>query len=448
MELELLPLSPVALALTLALGLLVVVVPRRWAALPILVAATFLPSVQRLVVLGLDFSMVRILILFAGTRLLLRSEWRSFRWHALDAAIVLSAIASIVTGAALEGMGGLESRLGRAFDVLGMYFCVRIALRTWADLLVTLRAAAACLSVCALFMTIEWATGRNLFSSLGGVPDVTVVRQGRLRCQGAFSHPIMAGVYGACWVPVMAALWFARARALAVVGAVAGAAIAVFSASSTSALGLALGLVGLALHPLRAHMRLVRWAALATVLFLHFVREAPVWHLFARINVVGGSGGYHRYLVIDRAIQHFGEWWLVGTREVSHWNIHWNDITNQYVATGINGGLVSVLVLLGIFWAGYRGLGLTARRRSLGAWPTHLAWALGAALFVHTGAFLAASYFGQMTFIFYLQLALVGSVIQIGQRSRRARSSVRRGAETPRRARSAASRTESETAAG
>ena len=52
--------------------------------------------------------------------------------------------------------------------------------------------------------------------------------------------------------------------------------------------------------------------ALALGTVLHFVMNHGIWHLIARIDLVGGSTGYHRFHLIDKAIAHFGERWLVG----------------------------------------------------------------------------------------------------------------------------------------
>ena len=53
----------------------------------------------------------------------------------------------------------------------------------------------------------------------------------------------------------------------------------------------------------------MRWAFFGTLLLLHLAMNNPVWHLLARVNVVGGSTGWHRYHLIDKAIEHL-EWWV------------------------------------------------------------------------------------------------------------------------------------------
>ena len=88
---------PGALAFTLAAGVLMLLLPQRYVIVPFLVAAVFIPIQQRLVIASLDFFMLRVLILFGWARLLVRSEYRGFKFNALDKGIILWAIASIIS---------------------------------------------------------------------------------------------------------------------------------------------------------------------------------------------------------------------------------------------------------------------------------------------------------------------------------------------------------------
>ena len=44
--------------------------------------------------------------------------------------------------------------------------------------------------------------------------------------------------------------------------------------------------------------------------------KAPVWALIQRIDIVGGSSGWHRYELIDQCIKHFSDWWLMGVKVI------------------------------------------------------------------------------------------------------------------------------------
>ena len=413
-------LSPVALSLTLVLGVLLLALPRRLALLPILCGVIFIPADQRIIIATLDFSMIRILVLFAAARVIVRGELRPLKLNAIDFCVFALPFIYIVTATLLYGtVGAFVNRLGIAFDLIGVYTFTRLLLRGWEDLRTTIYVATYCLGVFAVFMTIEWTTGRNLFSAIGGVPEITWIRDGRLRCQGAIAHPILAGVFGAVWTPLAFSLWWRRERVRAVLGYLAGFFIVVFSASSTPLLALVMGAGALMMWPLRKQMRAVRWASLAVIIFLHLVREKPVWHLLARINVVGGSTGYHRYKVIDKAIEHFDEWWLLGTPVIDHWRITSNDITNQYVGAGINGGLWAMLMYIAIISFSFQLIGRSVNSPYLTPDQRRFAWALGATHFTHAAIFFAVAYFGQVTYIWYLHIAFAAAMAEITVRQTR-----------------------------
>lgn len=74
-----------------------------------------------------------------------------------------------------------------------------------------------------------------------------------------------------------------------------------------------------------------------------------------------------------------------------------------------------VVVTLGLF-AGiivltFRGVGRIGRSVGEDRFHQLMAWALGAALLVHCANFLGVSYFGQIMVVWYLGLAMVGSLL-------------------------------------
>ena len=74
-----------------------------------------------------------------------------------------------------------------------------------------------------------------------------------------------------------------------------------------------------------------------------------------------------------------------------------------------------VVVTLGLF-AGiivltFRGVGRSGRSVGEDRFHQLMAWALGAALLVHCANFLGVSYFGQIIVVWYLGLAMVGSLL-------------------------------------
>jgi len=229
-----------------------------------------------------------------------------------------------------------------------------------------------------------------------------------MRCQGAFNHPIAAGCFWASLLPLIGALWWSgRNKVLVFFGFVNSFLIFLCSGSSTPAGAVVAGIVAAMLFPARYLMRYVQLGLVFVLILLHIVMKAPVWALIARVDVVGGSTSYHRYLLVDQAIRRFDEWWLVGTKSTAHWGWFLFDVANQYVSEAVRGGFLTLLLFLLILYLSYRGIGLVLLMHRKDRSKTILAWALGVSLFMHCIAFFGLHYLGQILVIWYLLLASI-----------------------------------------
>jgi hypothetical protein len=374
--------------------------------------ACFVAPAQRLVVFSLDFNLLRLIVLFGWARVLLRKETTHFRWNTLDACMLAFTVAT--TGLYTLQYGSVSAfvnRLGASFDAVGMYFLFRMLVRSFDDLRQAVMWSVIAAVPVALAFVIESQTGRNLFAFLGGVPAITLVRNGRLRCQGAFAHPVLAGCFWASLMPLIASLWWQRGqwRIAAVGGLFLSLLIIVLSASSTPVLALLAGTTGMTAYLLRQHVRLIRWSVVFVLMGLHIVMQAPVWHLISRVSAVGGSTGWHRFHLIDNFIRRWDEWALLGTMSTAHWGAGLEDVTNQYVLEGVRGGMLSLVLFVTAITIAFARVGRLWRAAPDGT-ERLFAWALGVSLFVHCVNFIGVSYFGQITMLWYLCLAAIGSM--------------------------------------
>jgi hypothetical protein len=246
------------------------------------------------------------------------------------------------------------------------------------------------------------------------------MRDGRLRCMASFSHPIMAGNFGATTAALVLGLWMTEPvhRMRHTIAAVSASAITILSASRGPLMAWLTALTGWGLWWQRKNMRAIRWTVFLVLLFLHLVREKPVWHLLARLASITGGTGYHRFKLIDEFIAHFSEWWLLGTGSTEHWHLaQSSDITNQYILEGIRGGLPTLLAFVTVLVLGFRTTGRSVRRAMTlpqlspveRERTAMVGWGLGVCLAVHSVAFIGVSYFGQMSSLLYLHVAMIPS---------------------------------------
>jgi hypothetical protein len=406
-------LHPFGLAAVILLGIGVLMLARHRAAMCVLIMACFVSSQQRIAVATLDFDLIRILVLFGWVRIFARRELTSIRWGALDFLIIVWAAVETIMYTNLWGSSAaLINRLGATFDAIGLYFLFRCLIQDWEDLRQLCKGIAILSVPASAAFVVESLTRYNMFAVFGGVNEFTVIRDGRLRCQGPFSHPILAGTFWAAMMPLIGCLWSqgAQFRRLAVVGLACSTIIIVACASSTPVAAAGAGFVAALLWPARWWLGYVRVAVVALLVFLHFSMNKPVWHLIARIDIVGGSTGWHRYNLINAAIEHFDEWWITGTQSTAHWGWGLVDVTNQYVVEAVRGGLITLLLFVLMLVVAFRSVGPLWRANMGRPGRSEMAWALGASLFVHSIAFLSVSYFGQIIVSWYLSLALVGSL--------------------------------------
>lgn len=402
---------PVGLAVLLLLALALVFAPRRYAAIPILLMAALIPSAQKVAIFTLDFTFLRILVIFGVLRIVARGEHRAVRWQLMDKIFLAWVAVSFLMPLLRVGPRVLVFECGVAYDALGLYFIFRSVFRSWPDLFAFARACALVAVPVAAAFLFEHATRHNLFAVFGGVHEITVIRQGRLRCQGPYSHPILSGCFWAVLMPLVAARWWSRGhRWEAFAGTTACLAIVYCCASSTPVLGVAAAALAAGTFFLRQHLRLVRWLTVFGLVGLHFLMNAPVWHLICRVSAVGGSTGWHRFHLVDQFIRRCGEWALVGTNGTAHWGYYLFDVTNYYVAQGVTGGVLRLGLFITLMALTFRGIGRLARAAVGDAPRLATAWALGVAFFAQAACFIGVSYFGQIIMLWYLFPALVASL--------------------------------------
>jgi hypothetical protein len=145
--------------------------------------------------------------------------------------------------------------------------------------------------------------------------------------------------------------------------------------------------------------------------------HGPVWSLIEKIDLTGGSSSYHRYMLVDNCIRHFGDWWLLGCRNYVNWGFVMFDVCNQFVLTALRGGLLTLIIYIAIYTRSFRMIG-KARKRIVGdrrqEW---LLWCLGSSLFATV-----VSSFG-INYMMYLMTGLFVLLVGISVANNEARQS-------------------------
>jgi hypothetical protein len=396
---------------------LIIAMPRRWASLPLLVGACYMTLAQGVILGPFHFTVIRILVAVALVRVFIRGERLTGGLNLLDWTMLTWACWALISSAFHKDPSSeLVFHLGLVYDACGMYFLLRVFSQSLDDVAALCRVTAFLLVPVAAEMVFERLMGYNLFSILGGLPEIPDIRDGKIRAQGPFQHAILAGTVGAVCLPLMMGLR-QRYRKEAATGIIACTTMVFTSVSSGPIMSALMGIGALFMWRFRRNMRLVRWAAILGYIALDLVMQSPAYYILARIDLTGGSTGWHRAALIESALVHLGEWWIGGTDYTRHWlptGIAWSadhtDITNYYIKMGVIGGLPLTILLVMLLVRGFSFVGQAVRERvDLSLDYRFMLWALGASLFAHTATMISVSYFDQSFVFLYLTLAMIGS---------------------------------------
>jgi|SRR5579864_457400 len=418
-------LHPAVLVAIIIAGILICVWPRKRTLSIFLAASILIPMDQVLVIGPAHFPMLRLLVLFGCVRILYekivsKAQVLSGGTNKIDLAVILLSGLTAVNGVLLFPVSGaIVNQLGAIYTVVGIYCLLRFLIRDEQDVVCMIQTLACVAVIIAAVMSYEITTGHNPYGLLGGARasfySALDARATRFRAMGPFGHSILAGTFGAIVMPLFVGLWWKckRSRILAMMGIIASAVITLASNSSTPVMAYVAGLMAICLWRARRWMREIRWGIVLILVSLHMVMKAPVWNLIARIDITGGSSGWHRYMLIDQCIHHFWDWWLIGVKDTSAWGWDMWDTANQYVGICDNSGLLPFLSFLAILVYGFKYLGKGRRAAGQNKKKALFMWALGSALFANVVSFFGISYSDQVMVVWYGSLAMISAVAAV-----------------------------------
>src|SRR5258708_18585683 len=177
----------------------------------------------------------------------------------------------------------------------------------------------------------------------------------------------MVGGVGGTFAVVFVSILFSRgARRCTITALVAAIIIGSCARCSGPFLGLGLGLLALACWPMRRHTLKIWWGFVAFLVGRQIVMRVPVWFLIGRASDIFGGGGYHRAYLIEQFVNRFSSWWFAGISDTSDWFPYQladgqSDITNMFVAAGVDAGLIGVILCVVMVVRCFQRLGIAVK---------------------------------------------------------------------------------------
>ena len=367
----------------------------------------------------LSFPFIRLLILMGFIRITIRNERIAEKINGLDHLMFAWTIWALVSAIFHKPFSeAFIFRCGIVFNNLGIYILIRVFCQTWEDIVSLCKMLAILVIPLSILMLYEKITAHNLFSIFGGIQSYPAVRtDGSVRAQGPFSHSILAGTIGAVCLPVVLTLW-KRRRFVAIVSIGACLAIVYASNSSGPIMSTMVAIVALLLWRYRHRVNILCWITVFTYFLIGIFMQDPPYYIMAKIDLTGGSTGWHRAKLIETSINHLSEWWIGGTDYTRHWmayGVAWSpnhvDITNYYLKMGVWGGLPLMILHILII---AKGLSIVVQMASQESKvPIELKyniWLIGSALFTHAVTGISVSYFDQSYLFLYVTIGAIGSI--------------------------------------
>lgn len=408
----------------LVAGFCIILLPRKYALHPAIIITLYTTYGQIIEIGPFHFYFLRILIIFGLIRILIRREIFTIKLNSIDLTLLCWITVGFVANMFLwQTQDALIYRLGQTYNVIGVYFFIRAVISNNEDIIRVIKFISIAIMPLAIMIILESYTGQNIFNFMGGVPEFSELRKGIPRAQGTFRHPILAGSFGASSLCMFVGLWFYnhKYRKIALIGISSALILTLASNSSGPLISLIIAIFALTMWNFRRYLKPMLWSIPIILLALHIIMKAPVWNLLTKMGAITGGGGWHRAHLITQAVNHFDEWWFIGTKNTADWmpyalsvNPDSADLTNQFINEGVNGGIISMVLFIAVFFTCFRFIKNALKSDEfMEKKDKFLLWTFGATLSVHIASFFSVSYFDQNIFYFYFLIASISSLNQL-----------------------------------
>lgn len=411
------------LATALIFSLLAIILRPKYILIPYITALLWYPSYLAVRVGTVDITVGRIVVGVLLLRCLFDSRIKNkFKWFQLDTYVTLSMVVYVVVFCVSVPLSvAVENRAGFLMDVWFSYLVGRFCITNYRQLVGFIKWVAILLVPLAILGILESVTGWRAFALLSGNSPAFEyltgygTRWGFFRAMGPFSHPILFGCGFAMFLPLIYCLrhekgyWCFWGYVISIVVA--------FGALSSMSGGPWIIVIAvifcIAMEKLRHWHKPILIFVVVSCILTEVVSNRHFYYVFAsHANFLGGAS-WHRAKLIDVAIEHFSEWWLLGygikdPNWGSYFGMARTDVPNEFIMAGIRYGILGIIALCSVLIVAFYHLsGLY--KRTVDTKLKCLYWSLGTLLFSVTVAWMSTSFFGQLVSIFYCILGIIGS---------------------------------------
>lgn len=399
--------------------------------LALLIYATFLPMEMRMVIAGQNLFAPRIAGFLLLPVLLRQLLIRPPQWQGFDLILVAGVGWMMLSFGVAYGLTDAFLRGGAlALDILLPYLIARAFIRDLDDLRRLLVVIAPGVLLVGLSMLAEALSGEHLVRPLfaqwfgplasyeagnatGTLALTSDYRLGFLRAYGPFNHPIHAGLFMACMLPLFAS---SGLRGWPLYAGVFATLLAFFSGSTAAYLTFILALALLAYDRLREHVNLLNWqlpilASAIALLGLELLSKSGAVAVLGRFTLNPATTSF-RQLIWEHGTQSVAQHPLFGIAFDEYQRLNWMgaSIDNYWLLLAVRHGLVVPLAFL--LLTAVLLIRLSRRPSDLALVDRRFETGLFITLFVLVAMGFTVAFSGSVLCLFFLLLGAVGSLVQ------------------------------------
>ncbi len=407
--------TPSFLVLLFFLSIWVLVVRKEKIIVPLIIAMCFLPADISLKIGTLDFTAIRVIAFLGLLKIYFSGDHGRLEMNTIDKLFILyNVFGSIIYFiSSYNKFGAFILKSGACVDSIILYIVLRNAIYTKDDIRLIIKTFSICVIILLPFAMFEFYSANNLFAILGR--SAISLRNGEIRTATTFSHSILFGSFAAAIIPILYAEYKIKPSIFKLLS-ISCCIFFVYASSSSGPIIVLMGVIFfLIFFKWKQYGSSFAWFMLATATFIHFIRNNPLWYfLYVGIKVKDSSTGWHRVLLMDAAVKEFWNWWLLGYGDLGpQWHTkYWpynhakfTDVTNHYLLEGVRGGFFTMILFVFLCFKVIKTLGSfsISQNEVKDQW---LWWGFTVMMIAHCITFLSVAYFGQITMLLYLTIAV------------------------------------------
>lgn len=398
----------------------------------LLLYSTLLPQEVRLTLAGQVIYPYRAVAFLLLPWLLGRIATGRFPFRLADLWMFAGVTWMVVSFCVFYGISdGIRRGGALAFDTIAPYLIARTCVRNFQDVRRLLIIAAPGLMLAGLSMMVESVSHRQLVrpfaaaifgplayyengQAVSTAREFNVVRLGLLRAHGPFSHPILAGLFLASFLPMYLN---SSIRKWPFVVGISASLFAIFSVSSAAFLSIIISGILLGYDRLQVYLNGVGWRFFVFALFtfllvIELASQNGVMPIIIRYTL-DPQTGYYRQLIWEYGMRSIANYPWFGIGFTDYERLPWmiTSIDNHWLLLGVRHGYIAPICVFTSCILGILGLARTSI--GLGKTDSGLAKAI---IFALTGLIISAfttSFFGGLHTWFFM---IVGIALSLGDR--------------------------------